>query len=296
MLQEKQKEGFNQMLVYIEACHSGSMIDFLDNTWRIYATAAANSKENSYAVYCLLEVYHTCLGDGYSVAWMEDSDVDDVTLETIGTQFDRVKARVLTQKTISHVVEYGLMDIKGSMLSVFQGPEGKSLPRKKETSARATTEYETMSQDEVEVWYLKGMVRRAKLGSVEREEAQKQLDDVIAHRKHVDQSVVAIVRAIVDGQSNDTNATTCSQVLKGNTKAYTWDWKCFKGMIASYQAQCGTLRLYGKKYNQVFAKLCDIGISPKQLGVAARQICLPHLVNPQWMAEDKAGFYENPYV
>jgi legumain len=62
------------LVLYIEACESGSMFEkLLRNDINVYATTASNSKESSYATYYddQLGAY---LGDLYSVSWMEDSD------------------------------------------------------------------------------------------------------------------------------------------------------------------------------------------------------------------------------
>jgi len=66
-------------VIYLEACESGSMFDgILPNNLNIYVTTAANPHENSYAFYCpngkppAPPNYTTCLGDAYSIAWMED--------------------------------------------------------------------------------------------------------------------------------------------------------------------------------------------------------------------------------
>ncbi len=69
------------MVIYIEACESGSMFEnILENDLNIYGVTASNSKDSSYAAYCApddmvngLEI-GTCLGDFFSVNWMEDSD------------------------------------------------------------------------------------------------------------------------------------------------------------------------------------------------------------------------------
>ena len=69
----------NFQVIYIEACEAGSMFQgLLPNNWDIYATTAANAEENSYGTYCPDDYpsapseYDTCLGDTYSVAWLED--------------------------------------------------------------------------------------------------------------------------------------------------------------------------------------------------------------------------------
>lgn len=60
----------------MESCLSGSMFEgLLPNNINVYATTASNAKEDSYATYCpdsLMKEYTTCLGDSYSVSWMED--------------------------------------------------------------------------------------------------------------------------------------------------------------------------------------------------------------------------------
>ena len=51
----------------------------------IYVTTAANAEESSWAAYCPgMEVpppseYKTCLGDAYSVSWMEDRYVISIS-------------------------------------------------------------------------------------------------------------------------------------------------------------------------------------------------------------------------
>ena len=64
---------------YLEACESGSIFEgLLPNNINIYATTAANAMESSYATYCPgmfpspPPQFTTCLGDLYSVSWMED--------------------------------------------------------------------------------------------------------------------------------------------------------------------------------------------------------------------------------
>lgn len=64
---------------YLEACESGSIFEgLLPEGLNIFATTASNAEESSWGTYCPGEYpspppeYETCLGDLYSVAWMED--------------------------------------------------------------------------------------------------------------------------------------------------------------------------------------------------------------------------------
>ena len=90
------------MVIYIEACESGSMLEDLPSNMNIYATTASNSEESSYACYYDSK-RQTYLGDVYSVVWMEDSDVEKLDQETLYQQY-----LITQQKTnTSHVMQYG---------------------------------------------------------------------------------------------------------------------------------------------------------------------------------------------
>lgn len=82
---------YGELTYYLEACYSGSMFEnIVPEDMNIYATSAANSHESSWGYYCypndMVNGKHvgSCLGDLYSIVWMEDSDEQDVCVETIG--------------------------------------------------------------------------------------------------------------------------------------------------------------------------------------------------------------------
>ncbi|KAM4691022.1 legumain [Rhinophrynus dorsalis] len=114
---------YKKMVLYIEACESGSMMNHLPNNINVYATTAANPHESSYACY-YDEKRDTYLGDLYSVSWMEDSDVEDLTKETLHKQFALVKKHTNT----SHVMQYGNRTISMMKVQQFQGSGKKAVP------------------------------------------------------------------------------------------------------------------------------------------------------------------------
>lgn len=63
----------------MEACEAGSLFEgILPNNTNVYVTTASNAYESSYAFYCpdlkppIPKEYTICLGDLYSISWMED--------------------------------------------------------------------------------------------------------------------------------------------------------------------------------------------------------------------------------
>ncbi|XP_040266800.1 legumain isoform X2 [Bufo bufo] len=115
---------YKKMVLYIEACESGSMMNHLPNNINVYATTAANPHESSYACY-YDELRDTYLGDLYSVSWMEDSDMEDLSKENIHQQFVLVKQHT----NASHVMQYGNRTISHMKVKQFQGNGKTVAPR-----------------------------------------------------------------------------------------------------------------------------------------------------------------------
>jgi legumain len=72
------------MIYYLEACESGSMfLDLKPNTG-IYGLSAADPTESSWGYYCppddrvFGKSLGSCLGDHFSINWMEDTETGDL--------------------------------------------------------------------------------------------------------------------------------------------------------------------------------------------------------------------------
>ena len=67
----------------MEACESGSMFTNLSSTINVYALSASNATESSWGCYCSPDdvvdgkSVGSCLGDLFSVNWMENTDASN---------------------------------------------------------------------------------------------------------------------------------------------------------------------------------------------------------------------------
>merc|ERR1712066_1121900 len=122
------------MVIYMEACFGGSMFPTLASNSKVLAVTAANAHESSFATYCGFdgpsEVHgknlDTCLGDLFSVAWMEDSDAGAFSNGTLGTQIQRVTVR--TNK--SHVLSFGDKSFESEPIgNIIESVGARKLPR-----------------------------------------------------------------------------------------------------------------------------------------------------------------------
>merc|ERR1719414_1065580 len=114
---------YKKLTFYLESCESGSMFENMSIPG-IYGLTAANAHESSWGTYC--DGAHVngknigaCLGDLFSVNWMEDDDAKDTTKETLQQQFEIVKK--LTNK--SHVMQWGDLSFKNDDVSNFIGAD-----------------------------------------------------------------------------------------------------------------------------------------------------------------------------
>jgi len=119
------KNMYKKLTMYLETCESGSMFEGM-TTPGVYALSASNPTESSWGAYCGAEAMiggkdvGSCLGDLFSVSWMEDSDAVDVTSETLDAQFKSVR----TKTARSAVMQWGDLSFKTDMVSDFQGTTG----------------------------------------------------------------------------------------------------------------------------------------------------------------------------
>merc|ERR1712066_911879 len=112
---------FSKLVFYLESCESGSMFEGM-NIPNVYALSAANPKESSWGAYCGSAAkvngknVGSCLGDLFSVSWMEDSDKGALATETLKEQIARVTQ--LTNK--SHVEAFGDKSFESEPLGNFE--------------------------------------------------------------------------------------------------------------------------------------------------------------------------------
>merc|ERR1712007_35395 len=112
----------NKLTFYLETCESGSMFQNM-NIPGVYALSAANPTESSWGTYCGSDAkvngksIGSCLGDLFSVNWMEDTDAQDTTKEDLETQFESVK----TLTTKSEVMQWGDLTFTGDFVSEYVG-------------------------------------------------------------------------------------------------------------------------------------------------------------------------------
>lgn len=283
VLKQKHAAGsYREMVIYIEACESGSIFEgLLPTDMNIYATTASNAEENSWGTYCPgmdpppPPEYDTCLGDLYSVAWMEDSEMNNLKEETLLQQYDLVKRRTSNHNTYmtgSHVMQYGNLTISQEELYLYMGFDSANSNASlvlENSLLLERTEAKAINQRDADLLYMWQKYKKSKEDSPERFTAQTQLLEFMAHRMHVDKSVKLVGNLLFGPEKG----SAVLKAVRPQGEPLVDDWDCLKKMVRTFERHCGSLAQYGMKHMRSLANICNEGISMDTMATVSAEAC-----------------------
>jgi len=266
---------YKQLVIYIEACESGSMLEgLLADNINVYGTTASNAKESSYACYYDAK-RQTYLGDVYSVVWMEDSDVEDLSKETLYQQFLVDQAKTNT----SHVMQYGDLALgKAHFVGEFQA-EGKVLGKSQRNFMRdhynELLRRDAVPTANVRISVVSRRLADAKDNSAEKEQLERELVKLLNDRATISNKINEIASKSLGMKSGE----FLDMVTKETMKLTQHD--CYKSVTQRIQQKCFDLpnEFVLNKLN-VMANLCEIGLFDYTINQAIDEVC------PQWLHFD----------
>ncbi|KAI3804351.1 hypothetical protein L1987_25828 [Smallanthus sonchifolius] len=261
---------YDEMVIYVEACESGSIFEgLLPADLNIYVTTASNANESSWGTYCPdmspppPPGFDTCLGDLYSISWMEDSDSEDLRHETLEEQYLKVKMRTYNNHSSegSHVMQYGTLGISKETVSVYQGSTPGSFSAKPFQSSDSMG---VVNQRDADLYSMWKRYKKLTEESQQKEELFNKIKEITAHRAHLDGSVDMIKGYLLGNELVS---------VRDEGSALVDDWGCLKSMVRTFEKYCGSLTQYGMKHTRTFANLCNNGVNNKAMDEATKHTC-----------------------
>ncbi|XP_013637860.1 PREDICTED: vacuolar-processing enzyme delta-isozyme isoform X2 [Brassica oleracea var. oleracea] len=272
---------YKKMVIYVEACESGSMFEgILKTSLNILAVTASNATESSFGIYCPGEYpppppeYNgVCLGDTFSVSWLEDSELHDMSKETLKQQYQAVKRRTgpdAEPGTSSHVSRFGSKALLKDYLVSYIGtnPQNENFTSAGFTASPISNSSSVNTRD-IPLLYLKSKIRRSPMESPERQALQKKLFEEMNHRRQIDQNIVEILKLSL----KQTNVLNLLISTRTTGQPLVDDWDCFKTLVNSFKNHCGATMDYGLKYTGALANICNMGVDVKQTVSAIEHAC-----------------------
>jgi len=260
------KGGYKELLFYLEACESGSIFANLLKAPNAKAITAANPHESSWGWYCAGsgtggdmvdgKAINSCLGDEFSVRWMEDTEAADVSSETVGQQFSKLVKAV----TKSHVQQYGVTAFDSEPIGDFQGSDGRN------SVIGVTMNGNGVDSRQVEVHQAYYTVVRAETPAA-RKEAESELAEILARRHSADDRFANIASIAMKG-----DPAKAEQMLEGNTGTLE-HVACHKMTMEVAATQCGPFTDYSLRYSRLFANLCDSEVDEHSVVSAIQTVC-----------------------
>ncbi|KAI3867018.1 hypothetical protein MKW92_004502 [Papaver armeniacum] len=274
---------YKSMLIYIEACEAGSIFEgLLKPGMNIYATTASNATENSWSFYCpgdkpnLPAGYNICLGDLYSINWMEHSERYNMMTETLDKQYAVVRRRTETKGSIqgSNVIKYGdIKQLGNQSMYTYIG----TYPGNCEHNSSLKTDREQFAipshhidQRDTDLAYYQHQYQYAPMGSEKKTKAWQRYQNALQQRSYVDDSMDLIGKFLYG--SNEM-AANVMKALRPAGQSLVDDWSCYKTMVETYEKNCGPFSRHGLKHMRSLANMCNAGVKPENLAKASDYAC-----------------------
>jgi legumain len=268
----QQKKLFSELVFYMEACESGSMFPNISSDSKIFAVTAANAKESSWGYYCPPQdvingtAMHTCLGDLFSISWMEDFDHARSSSETLKRQVANVTKRV----TKSHVETFGDTSFENEVIGNFELGAAGASPEQSDGGF--------IDSREIHLQYYKNRYDSASTAA-EKAAAWKDLQQAISDRTE-DLAVIAnIVKNACKGAGGDCE----SSLMK--SKQDLANFACHHSLVNTFFQSClkrgenapGGWNSFNMQFSQVLVNLCqmpaNISKSTEALSAIVSQEC-----------------------
>ena len=252
-------QAYKQVLIYIEACESGSMGENIPDDMGVYMTTAATSWQSSFAWY-MDEKRKTYLADEYSKNWMENADKEAFGKWTMFQQFETVS--FLTNK--SEPQYFGDMSIGKEELSAFMGA-GPGSNVRSDIKQTADTALDMPSCRDVSLYAAKHRVRLA--GSdAERAIAQKELETEQSSRDRTDRIMRGTITAIAPSPAAAQQLETFLYHKVPNTP-------CLRTLVEGVEEVCGRFTDYGLRWVRPLVNVCVAGYEEGHVIETARKMC-----------------------
>ena len=228
-----EKQMYNKFVLYVEACYSGSMFLNLPEDLNVLAVTSANDQESSWGWYCGSDAVvkgkniGSCLGDEFSISWMEDADKGMAKTETLEDQFNYL----VKQVSMSHVMRYGDVSFANDPIGEFIGyPE----EQKRIGTIQPTTMWDSRDN---EMLFYRHMMKTTT--GAEQKKWTALYEKEMEHREQIDRYFHAIAKS--------------GRFFK--TAGPVKNFNCYKAGIEQFEKTMGKSD-YGMKYFDVIANMC----------------------------------------
>ncbi|XP_060794695.1 legumain-like [Neoarius graeffei] len=197
-----QSHKFSKMVIYLEACCSGSMLDHLSES-NVYAVSSCKPDEYTYACFFNKE-RNTFLSDMFTFNWLQHMETVKLTMTSFGEQFSYLEKHVSKDARKAGVTEtpchYGDKRMLKLMLSEFLGESSKSV-----SEAYTSQSLNIQVSDVVDTAEVPLIIQENRINNEQdpekRQALERQYEDLKRKRKTVDEALQKITECVNTSQA-----------------------------------------------------------------------------------------------
>jgi len=282
---------FNKMVIYIEACESGSMLEDLPTDLDIYGVTAVGTDTPSLGTYCGVEAavngtnLNSCLGDLFAVMWMKyiaDGDGSATMQDFFSTVFENVASYAALHYGREENHQYGDLSIAAlktvdffypaeSVTALRRKPPVFKLPKSAFSAPRLEMDRLTHMYSEASAM----PTYRGKRHAAEMRKVSKRLQSLTAQQELTQDLYWSLVeRALPD--SDDLQERVWKQKL--GAKNPSCEIAGHEALVKACKGNVDVSSSFALQFHQVLVNLCarkELGWAsePSKAVDAARAVC-----------------------
>ncbi|XP_060749361.1 legumain-like isoform X1 [Tachysurus vachellii] len=255
---------FSQMVIYIEACHSGSMLDQLKDS-NVYAVSSCRPDESGYAHFYDQRL-NAWISGVFGANWLQHTEIVKLSTTSFGDQFSFIKKNVIA--IVQRFGEsqtpcnYGDMNISKVMLSEVICKSPAPVTRARSVPPTDFTVSEVIDTIDIPLQIKKNMITNEK-DPEKKKILERQYDDLVRKRKTMDEALQKIAEQLKAPQTlrekREVTRTYELKVVAEHFKNNLFNWEKEPHVVTHLHLQ-------------VLVNLCESGLKVESINEAITRV------------------------
>ncbi|XP_060749476.1 legumain-like [Tachysurus vachellii] len=255
---------FSKMVIYLESCNSGSMLDHLSES-RVYAVSSCRPDEYTYACFFDKKM-NTFLADIFSFNWLHHMDTVKPTVTSFGEQFSYLEKNVSKDARKAGVTEtpcnYGDKSMMKLMLSEILGESSVSVSEASTPRPLNVQVCDVVETTEVPLIVQENRIKNEQ-DAEKRQALQRQYDDLKEKRKTMDEALQKIAERL---EAPQTLREKCEVTRTYELKVVA---EHFKNNLFNWEKEPFVVT---RSHLQVLVNLCEFGLKVESITEAITHV------------------------
>ncbi|XP_005095350.1 legumain [Aplysia californica] len=266
--QMHREKRYKEMVVYLEACESGSMFEgILPKDIDIYAISSANAHESGWM--CCYDTFRQVyVGSYFGNGWAYNTDTANLHKETLYQQYELMKKACNASGTVSHPTQYGNLSMNSEVLAQYQAKAegyqpGVCVSTLEEVDNTLRSEFSfadiDLNNPAIDMVPIATAARRLIESRDLSGEKREELKAELRHMMLVKEKAESLTKDLVKAALFSPRGLTERDILAGKERVFNSE--CYKTALSLFSARCPGIDMgkypFARRNLQAFINLCN---------------------------------------